>query len=131
MLDVGTRYDPRNGTYKLLDVNPRIGSTFRLFVDNDGMDVVRAFYLDMTGQAIPAGGFPEGRKWIVEDADLFGSLRQRSSGSLSLMEWARSLRGVREGGYFSWKDPLPFIVRVFSVAGIALKRLFRKGASCG
>ena len=126
MLDVGTRYDPRCGTYKVLDVNPRIGSTFRPFVDHLGMDVVRAFYLDMTGQPIRTGGFPEGRKWVVEDADLFASQRLIRQKSLSLMEWARSFRGVREGGYFSWSDPLPFIVRAFAVAGIVVNRLLRK-----
>ncbi len=131
MLDVGTRYDPRCGRYKVLDVNPRIGSTFRLFVDHLGMDVVRAFYLDMTGQPIRSGGFPEGRRWIVEDADLFVSLCQGSRGSLSLMEWARSLQGVREGGYFSWQDPLPLMGRAFSIGGIAVKRLLRKAKSRG
>src|SRR6266576_3219412 len=42
ILDVGYRYDARDGQYKLLDVNPRIGSTFRLFVAENGMDVARA-----------------------------------------------------------------------------------------
>jgi len=65
----------------------------------------------------------------VEDYDLVASLRQRSRGSLSLTDWARSLRGVREGGYFSWQDPMPLIGRVFSLACITLKRLFRKAKS--
>ena len=33
VLDIGYRYDARDGRYKLLDVNPRLGATFRLFVD--------------------------------------------------------------------------------------------------
>ena len=33
VLDIGFRYDARDGLYKLLDPNPRIGATFRLFVD--------------------------------------------------------------------------------------------------
>ena len=52
ILDIGYRYDRRDGQYKVLDVNPRIGSTFRLFVGTDGMDVARAFYFDMTGQPV-------------------------------------------------------------------------------
>ncbi|HLH30474.1 MAG TPA: carboxylate--amine ligase, partial [Terriglobia bacterium] len=32
ILDIGFRYDARDGQYKLLDVNPRLGATFRLFV---------------------------------------------------------------------------------------------------
>src|SRR6185312_16906252 len=50
ILDIGYRYDARDGKYKVLDVNPRIGSTFRLFVGQSGMDVARALYLDLTGQ---------------------------------------------------------------------------------
>src|SRR5690348_13823661 len=50
ILDIGYRYDERDGQYKVLDVNPRIGATFRLFVDQNDMDVARAFCLDFSGQ---------------------------------------------------------------------------------
>jgi predicted ATP-grasp superfamily ATP-dependent carboligase len=45
-LDIGYKYDDRTGQYKAIDVNPRIGTTFRLLVDTLGMDVARALYLD-------------------------------------------------------------------------------------
>src|SRR5215471_4174192 len=45
ILDIGYRYDKRDRVFKLLDVNPRLGATFRLFVDTHEMDVVRAQYL--------------------------------------------------------------------------------------
>ena len=37
IVDLGLRLDARDGSYKLLDVNPRVGSTFRLFVDSAAM----------------------------------------------------------------------------------------------
>ena len=40
IVDVGFRFDIRDSTYKLLDINPRVGSTFRLFASEDGRDVV-------------------------------------------------------------------------------------------
>ena len=58
ILDIGYRFDERDGEYKLLDVNPRIGATFRLFVGDDGMDVLRALYLDLTGQEVAATTAP-------------------------------------------------------------------------
>src|SRR5262249_21875357 len=70
ILDIGYRYDARDGRYKVLDVNPRLGATFRLFVGDDGTDVVRALYRDLTGQPIPSSRACEGRKWVVEDLDL-------------------------------------------------------------
>ena len=47
IVDLGLRFDARDGSYKLLDVNPRVGSTFRLFVDSAGDDVVRVCYADL------------------------------------------------------------------------------------
>ncbi|MGA7241175.1 MAG: hypothetical protein WBY44_36170 [Bryobacteraceae bacterium] len=110
ILDIGYRYDRRDGRYKVLDVNPRIGCTFRLFAANNGLDVARTLYLDMIGQAIPAWQAVEGRKWIVEDFDLFTALGLRRKGSLSLKEWAASLRGVQEAACFALDDPLPFLM---------------------
>jgi len=52
ILDIGYRYDQRDGKYKVLDVNPRIGCTFRLFAATNGMDVARALYLHMNGQQV-------------------------------------------------------------------------------
>ncbi len=52
ILDIGYRLDQRDGQYKVLDVNPRIGCTFRLFAAANGMDVARALYLDLTGQPV-------------------------------------------------------------------------------
>jgi len=53
ILDIGYRLDPRDGQYKVLDVNPRVGQAFRIFVAQNNMDVVRALYLDLTDQPLP------------------------------------------------------------------------------
>jgi D-aspartate ligase len=110
ILDIGYRFDRRDGQYKVLDVNPRIGCTFRLFTATNGMDVARALYLDLTGQPVVSAQAEEGRKWIVEDFDLFSSLRSCRDGALTLKEWVRSLRGVQEAACFALDDPLPFLL---------------------
>jgi predicted ATP-grasp superfamily ATP-dependent carboligase len=110
ILDIGYRFDIRDGQYKVLDVNPRIGCTFRLFTALNGMDVARALYLDMTGRPVPSGQAAEGRKWIVEDFDLFSALRSRLDGALTVKDWAKSLRGVQEAACFALDDPLPFLL---------------------
>ncbi len=107
ILDIGYRYDTRDGTYKVLDVNPRIGCTFRLFVSDSGMDVARAMYLDLTGQPVPPVKVSEGRRWVVEDCDIVSSLRYMNDGVLTLSDWFGSFRGVRETAFLSIRDPFP------------------------
>ena len=64
------RFDPRDGEYKVLDVNPRIGSTFRLFTGRRGIDVARALYLDFVGERFEPDEPADGRRWVVENYDL-------------------------------------------------------------
>jgi D-aspartate ligase len=106
ILDIGYRFDARDGQYKVLDINPRIGATFRLFVAQNGMDVARALYLDLTGQRVPTSQAREGRKWFVE-LDLKSCLDYRREGNLTLRQWLRSLRGIEEAGYFALDDLAP------------------------
>ena len=51
--DLDWRLDLRDGKYKLVDFNPRVGNQFRLFETEQGIDVVRALYLDLTGRPCP------------------------------------------------------------------------------
>lgn len=117
-LDIGYKHDPRTGEYRTIDINPRTGATFRLFVDSNGMDVVRAMYLDLTGQAVPAGEACEGRKWLVENFDAVSSPRYIRDGVFSVGSWLKSYRGVRETQWFALDDPRPF----FSMAWVSLRR---------
>lgn len=109
ILDIGFRYDPRDGQYKVLDINPRVGATFQLFTDSNGMDVVRALYLDMTGQEVHAGQPIPGRTWLVEDSDLVSAFRYRREGSLSIRRWLASLPTVTETAYLAKDDLLPLL----------------------
>ncbi|MFD7983800.1 ATP-grasp domain-containing protein [Kitasatospora indigofera] len=53
--DLDWRLDLRDGHYKLVDFNPRTGAQFRLFETVDGVDVLRALHLSLTGRPVPAG----------------------------------------------------------------------------
>jgi predicted ATP-grasp superfamily ATP-dependent carboligase len=110
ILDIGYRYDYRDGKYKVLDINPRIGATFRLFVGENDLDVARAQYLDLTDQDVPESKIVEGRKWLVEDRDLVSSVRYYRDKKLTIKEWIKSFRGVQEVAWFAADDLLPFIL---------------------
>lgn len=122
ILDIGYRYDARDGRYKVLDVNPRIGATFRLFVARNGMDVARALYLDLTDQPVPGAAVREGRKWMVEQ-DVASCLQYRRDGKLTLRQWIGSLKGVEEMGYFAADDLAPFAQLCRAFVGDAFRQL--------
>jgi predicted ATP-grasp superfamily ATP-dependent carboligase len=109
IVDMGFRYDAREGSYKLLDTNPRLGSTFRLFVGDGDLDVLRAQYLDLTGQPVTGFRRLEGRKWIVEPADLASAAQLARERELRATNWLKSLRGIDETAWWAADDPLPFL----------------------
>jgi predicted ATP-grasp superfamily ATP-dependent carboligase len=126
ILDIGYRYDARDGLYKVLDVNPRVGATFRLFVGLNGIDVVRALYMDLTGQQIVPSAARKGRKWVAEDLDVVSTYRYFREGSLTFKAWFKSLSGLDEAAFLSWRDPLPFFFMVFNRIPEFLRRVVRK-----
>jgi predicted ATP-grasp superfamily ATP-dependent carboligase len=108
ILDIGYKYDVRTGQYKLLDANPRIGATFRLFVDTCGLDVARVLYRDLTGQSVSPGAPREGRKRVVEDYDVASALMLFRDGKLGVRDWIRSFQGMQETCWLARDDPAPF-----------------------
>jgi D-aspartate ligase len=125
ILDIGYRYDARDGQYKLLDVNPRLGATFRLFVGHNGMDVARAEYLHFTGQQVPVSNIRCGRKWILEDADLVSCVRYYRDGALNLRDWLGSYRGIQECAWYAPDDIVPFLRMCPSLVVRPLRKMFR------
>ena len=123
MLDMDYCLDQRDGRYKLLDANPRIGATFRLFVDSNGVDVLRAMYLDLTGETVPVGVQCQGRRWVAEPLDLRSSLSSLRRGELTVGAWLRSLCGVQEGAWWAADDPLPLPSVFLRLLGARLRRM--------
>jgi len=77
--DLDFRHDRRDGRYKLVDFNPRVGAQFRLFENAAGVDVVRAMHLDLTGRRMPLAPNPGTRRLLVENVDLTARLAGRRS----------------------------------------------------
>ena len=126
IVDIDFRFDARDGQYKLLDVNPRIGASFRLFVTDQGMDVARALYLDMTSQPVPQERPQDGRTWVVEDKDILSSYRYIKDRKLSFRQWIASVRIVDEAGYFATDDPAPWAFMWSNHVKRKLGRFWRK-----
>jgi D-aspartate ligase len=111
IMDLDYCLDLRDGEYKLLDFNPRVGAQFRVFEDAAGVDVVRALHLDLTGREVRRRPQREGRVLVVEQSDLLASLGYHRAGELSLRSWLASLPGSRmELAWFARDDLVPFLL---------------------
>jgi len=125
IVDIDYRLDPRDGRYKILDFNPRIGAQFGLFINRDGIDVARALYLDLTGERVSPTAQIDGRVFVVEPYEMLSGLRLWWRGELSLREWRRSLRGTKEFAWFRWNDPVPFVLMWAAIVGRAVAKMLR------
>ncbi|MGW0809491.1 carboxylate--amine ligase [Nonomuraea sp. NPDC002799] len=108
VLDLDFRHDPAADAYHLLDFNPRLGAQFRLFRDGNGLDLVRAAHLHLSGRQTVRGPAGHGRTYVVENYDL-------------LTAGPRSLRALCAADEFAWlsaDDLRPFV----AMAGRTMKR---------
>jgi predicted ATP-grasp superfamily ATP-dependent carboligase len=90
------------------------------------MDVVRALYMDLTGQKVGSVIPKEGRRWVIENYDLEAALDYYKEGTLEIKEWLRSFKGVEETAWFSWRDPTPFLIMCMSMTKKVIKWLVKK-----
>jgi D-aspartate ligase len=100
------RRDRRDGAVKVLDVNPRVGACFRLFTTVEGVDVIRAMHLNLTGRDVPRSAPVPGRSYLVENYDLEVRGAYGRSGR---MDDPREAAGVDERAWFVADDLLPAI----------------------
>jgi D-aspartate ligase len=121
IVDLDLRFDRRDGRYKLLDFNPRMGAQFRLFENEPGVDVVRAMHLDLTGRAVPKGEQRTGRRYVVENIDLPALLAYRRSGCTTPHAPARP--NGTELAWFAGDDPLPFLTMLARFVRPGVKHL--------
>lgn len=129
IVDIDCREDVRDGQYKIMDCNPRIGMNFRMFENGAGIDVVRAQHLNLTGRSIECPEMIEGRQFLVESYYLLSTIRGGRRAFATESGRSLALRG-KEFAWWSPDDKLPFLVmsvRLFlKTAGRALQYALRR-----
>ncbi|MEU2716086.1 ATP-grasp domain-containing protein [Streptomyces sp. NPDC007205] len=123
IIDLDLRFDRRDGQYKLLDFNPRMGAQFRLFETESGVDVVRAMHLNLTGRPVPEGEQRAGHRYIVENIDLPALLAYRRSGYTTPHAPAKA--SGTELAWLAGDDPLPFLTMLARFVRPGAKHLYQ------
>lgn len=114
------KYDERDGQLKLMECNARFTAANSL-VARAGFDLGNFVYNRIVGiPQTPLTDFRTGlRLWDpLRDFRAFLELRKR--GELTFMQWLASVMHRSSIAYFSWRDPLPSLVRLRKRAKVIL-----------
>jgi predicted ATP-grasp superfamily ATP-dependent carboligase len=121
--EVEFMYDERDGTFKLIEVNPRIWGwhTLAAFA---GVDLLPMIYADMTGETFAVSAERRHARWVRVITDLPTAVREILLGRMSPMDYLRTFTGGTRDAVFSLSDPLPFVVELALIPYLWLKRGF-------
>jgi len=102
------KLDPRDGLFKILEVNSRPW-WFVEYASLCGVDVCGMAYRDALGLPVDEVlSYKVGVRGIFLPQDVLAFRELRRSGSLSTLDWLRSIAGAK-ATVFEWSDPLPGI----------------------
>lgn len=118
--------DARDGSYHLMEINPRTVSGNQLGV-SAGVDLPWIAYrnlaeLDRAETLQPP--FRLNVKYVNEEWDVQAFAALRKSKQLTFAGWMWSLRGTRAWSLFAWDDPLPLLVGLWRFFCICIQRVF-------
>lgn len=122
LVEIEYKRDPRDGRYKLLDVNARAWG-FHALGAASGVDFSWLLYADRTGLPIDPVRARAGVGWLRLLTDVPTAFSDLVHGFLSPAAYLKSLGATRVESVFRWSDPLPFLMEVMLVpALLASKR---------
>ena len=116
MVEVEFKQDPRDGVYKLLDINIRPWGWHTLCIAC-GLDLPYIQYLHMTGQPTPRLAPRYGTRWIRAATDGLAGVQEIRAGITTPWNYARSLVGRNTFSVLNWRDPLPVFGDLAILAG--------------
>ena len=121
LVELEYKQDPRDGRYKLLDVNARTWG-YHTLGPAAGVDFTHLLYRDQLGLPVQQVTARPGVRWILLLTDVPNAVRDILAGDTRVGPYLRSLRGIGAEAVFSPRDPLPGLYELALVPYLAAKR---------
>ena len=122
LVEVEFKHDPRDGEYKLLDVNARSWG-FHSLGCAAGVDFSYMLYADQVGTPILPCRAKPGIGWIRLLTDVPTAISDILNRSITFGDYFASLRKTRVESVFCRKDPLPSIAEIVLLPYLMAKKL--------
>ncbi len=126
LVEVEFKYDTRDGTYKILDVNTRSWTWISLGAAA-GIDFPLLQWRLAASEDIAPQTGQSGARWLYFTRDFAASLGEMLAGRLSPLTYLGLFHRPRAGAVFAWDDPLPALLDLpLSAYRVATRRLARR-----
>jgi len=123
LVEIEFKFDARDGSYKVLDVNPRAWSWIALCEDA-GLNLPVLMRDIAHGKAVEPAQARNGQAWMHLSRDIVVAAQLVLRGDLNAGEYFRTLCHRLSFAAFAWDDPMPGILELpltlYRIAGRAL-----------
>jgi D-aspartate ligase len=123
LVEVEYKQDPRNGEFKLLDINARTWG-YHTLGPVAGVDFVWMLYCDQVGLPVTPARAKPGMSWMRMLTDIPTALLDIAHGRLSLGAYLHSLWTYDAEAVFTLRDPLPGLMECGLLPYLIVKRGF-------
>jgi D-aspartate ligase len=128
LVEVEFKQDPRDGQFKLLDVNARTWG-FHCIGRPAGVDFPYLLYADQLGKSVERCRARAGVGWLRLITDLPTAASDLWDGELTLRSYWESLSRTRSESVFCLQDPLPSVAEVLMLPYLVTRKYFVKAAA--
>jgi predicted ATP-grasp superfamily ATP-dependent carboligase len=128
IVEIEYKRDPRDGKYKLLDVNARAWG-FHAIGAGCGVDFPYAVYADQMKLPLQPAHASPGVGWLRLITDVPTALSDLMHGRLTLRDYLHSLGATRVESVFDWKDPAPTAAEMIFLPYFIVKKLSSSGSA--
>jgi predicted ATP-grasp superfamily ATP-dependent carboligase len=123
LVEVEYKRDPRDGQFRLLDVNGRTWG-YHTIGGPAGVDFPYLLFCDQIHEPITCSRGKSGVRWIRLLTDVPTGVVAMFKGEVKALSYLRSLMDYHEEAVFSWEDPLPGLMELALVPYLCLRRGF-------
>jgi len=125
LVEVEFKRDPRDGKFKLLDVNARTWG-FHSLGGPAGVDFPYLLYADQVGKPVERSRARAGVGWLRAVTDLPTVASDLWDGVFDMRSYWTSLKRTRVESVFCLRDPLPSLAEVLMLPYLVTKKYFVK-----